>query len=518
MNARTILIGVAIVVVAFAGATWLLNVLWPNAPQEDRPLLVAVPPLKPLSGTSTVLTPAVIAMSAIQDALEAQTPSTLSGKAPNPMPQLLVNGDLNFSITRQPLELSAPSDALVIATRFSGGFMARGSIAGSANTLGAIGNMIGGSVGQQVQALAGKALEQHANLQGTVTATSRPAITPNWRLVPNLAAQVSVADVSVPVAGAKLNVSSAIKPVIDNLVHEQASALETRLRNDPFIENAARGQWAKLCRAIPLGAGQGIEKGAPDLWLEMRPIRAIAAQPKINLTAVTLFLGVQAETRIVAQQTKPDCPFPQQLDIVPRANDGTIDIAVPIDIPFTEVSRLIDVQVKGKTFPEDGSGAFATTIRQTTVAASGDRLLISLLVNVKKRGFFSVGADATVHIWGKPVLDQGQQIVRFTDVAVDVQSKAAFGLLGEAAQPAVPYLQRTLAENAAVDLKPFAFDAKKRMAAAVGDFTGQASGVITNVVIDDVRLLGIDFDQTTLRIIADAKGTVNVAISSLAWQ
>ena len=56
------------------------------------------------------------------------------------------------------------------------------------------------------------------------------------------------------------------------------------------------------------------------------------------------------------------------------------------------------------------------------------------------------------------------------------------------------------------------------MAAAVGDFTGQASGVTTNVVIDDVRLLGIDFDQTTLRIIADAKGTVNVAISSLAWQ
>ena len=303
MNARTILIGVAIVVVAFAGATWLLNVLWPNAPQEDRPLLIAVPPLKPLSGTSTVLTPAVIAMSAIQDALEAQTPRTLAGKAPNPMPQLLVNGDLNFSITRQPLELSAPSDALVIATRFSGGFMARGSIAGSANTLGAIGNIIGGSVGQQVQALAGKALEQHANLQGTVTATSRPAITPNWRLVPNLAAQVSVADVSVPIAGAKLNVSSAIKPVIDNLVHEQASALETRLRNDPFIENAARGQWAKLCRAIPLGAGQGIEKGAPDLWLEMRPIaRHRCATENRFRTAVTLFLGVQAETRIVANR------------------------------------------------------------------------------------------------------------------------------------------------------------------------------------------------------------------------
>jgi hypothetical protein len=227
---------------------------------------------------------------------------------------------------------------------------------------------------------------------------------------------------------------------------------------------------------------------------------------------------VQAETRIVPNETKPDCPFPQQLDIVPQANEGTLDIAVPIDIPFTEVSRLIEAQVKGKTFPEDGSGSFATTIKRAAVAASGDRLLISLLVNVKKRGFFAIGADATVHVWGKPVLDQEAQILRFTDVAVDVESKAAFGLLGEAAQAAVPYLQKTLADQAVIDLKPFTADAKKRMAAAAGDFTGQANGVSANVAINDVRLLGIAFDDKTLRVITDAKGTVTVAITSLEGQ
>ena len=104
------------------------------------------------------------------------------------------------------------------------------------------------------------------------------------------------------------------------------------------------------------------------------------------------------------------------------------------------------------------------------MAASGDRLLISLLVNVKKRGFFALGADATVHVWGKPLLDQNAQILRFTDVALDVQSQAAFGLLGEAAKAAVPYLQKTLAEQAVIDLKPFAEDAKKRMAAAAAEF------------------------------------------------
>src|SRR5262249_43314460 len=161
----------------------------------------------------------------------------------------------------------------------------------------------------------------------------------------------------------------------------------------------------------------------------------------------------QAETRIVPSETKPNCPFPQQLDLVQQANEGTVSIGVPIDMPFTEVSRLLEAQVKGKTFPEDGSGAFATTIRHATIAASGDRLLISLLVNVRKRGFFSIGADATVNVWGRPALDQERQILRFTDVALDVQSEAAFGLLGAAAQAAAPYLQKTVTEQAVIDLK-----------------------------------------------------------------
>ena len=247
-------------------------------------------------------------------------------------------------------------------------------------------------------------------------------------------------------------------------------------------------------------------------------MRAIAAQPKIDANAVTLLIGVQAETRIVPNETKPNCPFPTQLDIVPQANEGTLDIAVPIDIPFPEVSRLIEAQVKGKTFPEDGSGSFATTIKQAVVAASGDRLLISLLVNVKKRGFLALGADATVHVWGKPVLDQNAQILRFTDVALDVQSQAAFGLVGEAAKAAVPYLQKTLAEQEVIDLKPFAEDAKKRTAAAAAEFTGQGRGVTADVTVNDLRLLGIAFDAKNLRVVADAKGNVNVAISSLAWQ
>jgi len=182
------------------------------------------------------------------------------------------------------------------------------------------------------------------------------------------------------------------------------------------------------------------------------------------------------------------------------------------------VSRLVDAQIRDKTFSEDASGKYAITVKQAEIAPSGDRLLISLLVNVKRHGFFSVGADATLHVWGRPVLDQEHQLLRFTDVKLDVQSKAAFGLLGEAAQAAVPYLQRTLAEKVVIDLKPFAADAKKRIASAVTNFTSQAGGLTADVNITALRLTDIAYDAKALRVIADADGTVNVMVSSLNMQ
>ena len=107
---------------------------------------------------------------------------------------------------------------------------------------------------------------------------------------------------------------------------------------------------------------------------------------------------------------------------------------MPIDVPFTAVNRILNAQLKGRNFPEDNSGAFAITVLGATVAPSDDRLLISLRIRARERKtFFGFGAEATVHVWGRPVLDREQQILRLGDIALDVQSEAAFGLLGAAA-------------------------------------------------------------------------------------
>jgi hypothetical protein len=123
----------------------------------------------------------------------------------------------------------------------------------------------------------------------------------------------------------------------------------------------------------------------------------------------------------------------------------------------------MELQLKGKTFPETGHAPGQVTVLASSIAAAGDRLLISLRVKAKEtKSWFGLGAEATVHIWGKPTLDQRNQIMRLTDITLDVQSDAAFGLLGTAARAAIPYLQKALADNAVVDLKPFAASALDR--------------------------------------------------------
>jgi Domain of unknown function (DUF4403) len=309
-------------------------------------------------------------------------------------------------------------------------------------------------------------------------------------------------------------VPAQVKPLIDQNVAEQIALVQARMRNDPTFERNARAQWAKACRSIPL---QGTTAGStmPALWLELRPTRAIAAQPRVDASNLTLTLGMEAETRITPTETKPSCPFPATIAIVP-ATPGRVAIGVPIDMPFTEINKIVEAQFTGKTFPEDGSGAVDVTVKRASVAASGNRLLISLLVSAKeKKSFLGLGGEADVHIWGKPVLDQAEQTLRLTDIELAVESEAAFGLLGAAARAAIPHLQKTLAEKATVDLKPFAANAQKKIAAVIADFQKNEDGLRVSAEISKLRLANIAFDSKTLRVIAEAEGAINVYVNAL---
>jgi hypothetical protein len=512
-----IVVGAVILLGSFGGALWALDTIFP-AGGSRRPTLVEMPPLKPATRTSTVTAPIAVALTAIRDAMELQAPHDLAGKRDNPLTQLLGKADIGWTLTRGPFTVVGRSEAMTVSTTLSGTLRVTGQLGNQAGSVGgALGNLLNNNdLGHGLQNLTGKTLDQRADLRGVVTVSARPIIGTNWRIDPNLNTQVAVGDSALSIAGIKINVANEVKPLLDRTVNEQTAALASRIRNDPVVELAARREWEKMCRSISL---KGVGANVPDLWLEVRPTRAFAAQPVIDQNAVTLTVGLQAETRILPGATKPDCPFPSELQIVQELDQGRVAIGVPIDVPFTEVNRLLEAQLKGRNFPESGGGSIAITVLGASVAPSGDRLLLSLRIKAREqRTFFGFGAEATVYVWGHPVLDPDRQILRLDDIALDVQSEAAFGLLGAAAKAAMPYLQAALADNAVIDLKPFAVSAQQGIGAALAEFRQAEPGVRVDAAVTGLRLVDLEYDAKILRIVAEAQGTVAAAVTALPKQ
>src|SRR5262245_47113454 len=216
---RRIVTMLVLLVLFFAGALFVMDWLWPDAASSRRPALTAVPPLEEVTRSSMVVAPVAIAETAIRDALETQAPRNLTGRKDNPLSQLLSNADIGWTVTRSPLSVTGRSDALVVSTVLNGTLHVTGEIGNIAGNLagtmtGALGDLINQNLGQNLQRLTGKAIDQRADFRGNVTLTSRPAITANWRLEPNLTAQVALADATMSITGIPLNVANEVQPFL----------------------------------------------------------------------------------------------------------------------------------------------------------------------------------------------------------------------------------------------------------------------------------------------------------------
>lgn len=520
--------GAAAVVLTFFFVTLVAIDRFGSGGEVATPPLPQKPPLPNAARKSTFVAPVAIPIAALREALEQAAPRNLSGVPNKDVSKLLAQADIGLQLERSPLVLTGRADGLTIATSLSGSLRGGGQLPAQIDSAVTgllrdkdrerIAGALSGILGNRDRGRTANSGKQgpanpQASVKGDIHVTARPAITTAWRLEPNLVGQVKLAEANLQIAGTRINAASEVKPMVDRAMSEQMLALGNRLRQDSFIEDAARREWAKLCRTIPLGA-----QGA-GLFLDLHPTRAFASQPRVDANNVTLTLGIEAETRVAPQETKRDCPFPAKLDLVPPLEQGRIAIALPIDVPFKEIGRLLEEQLKDKTFPDERSAPAEIKVLKAAASAIGDRLLVSLLVKAHERkSWFGFGTEATVHISGRPVLDAGQQTVRLEDLSLAIESDALFGLIGAAAKVAIPSLQAALERNAVIDLKPALTDARRSIDRALADFRRSNDDVKVDASITGLRLVGLEFDSRIVRVTAEADGIARVALIRLPKQ
>ena len=94
--------------------------------------------------------------------------------------------------------------------------------------------------------------------------------------------------------------------------------------------------------------------------------------------------------------------------------------------------------------------------------------------------------------------------------------RSAFGLLGAAARAVVPQMQQALVQKASLDLKPIAANAREKITAVIADYQKNEDGLKVDANIATLTLADIAFDSKTLRIVAEAGGTLNVYVTKLS--
>src|SRR3979411_2400789 len=100
INLKTILIGIAVVAVSFLVSLKIMDWLSPRGAVR-APVLAELPPLPPAPRSSSIVAPVAIALTAIRDAADRGAPRNFGGKADNPVPQILENGDIGWTPPRR---------------------------------------------------------------------------------------------------------------------------------------------------------------------------------------------------------------------------------------------------------------------------------------------------------------------------------------------------------------------------------------------------------------------------------
>src|SRR5260221_3214575 len=109
MHLKMVLAAVAVVAVSFFASLKVMDWLAPRG-TVTPPVLVELPPLPPTPRSSVVMAPVAIALSAIRDAADHAAQRTFTGKAENPVSQILQNADIGWTASRGAISATGGQD------------------------------------------------------------------------------------------------------------------------------------------------------------------------------------------------------------------------------------------------------------------------------------------------------------------------------------------------------------------------------------------------------------------------
>lgn len=458
---------------------------------------------------SRIFVSGFVPTSRIQNELEAITPKTKSGSKDDPVGDPIVEDVLTWSVNRSPISVATGDGKIVASTTMSG----TARISGKAR-------LIRGDLGKLLRKLTPKTsipFGAHADLGANASIESQPLLQPDWRLAPNLAVSLDLFKAQIPVKHfGTISAHNLVRSELDNTVTALQKRLNDRIRNDDFIENAARQAQADLCKVHAFEAGDDRQG-----WLVVAPQAWEATQPKIDASGLRLGLGLRAHTAISFDDkpAEPDCGFPDSVEIPEGQTEPRFTLAIPAILPWDQLSATISAELSGKVFDTEGAGHTISISPQSLhLAPYGDRILATIDFSGKVSGLFGARFDGRVYLTARPALKRDTQILRFDAVDVSVESRQALSATGIFGTLAAPLLESLIVNTAAIDLSKEAeraISAAGNAMQALNNDRLRQHGIMLEGTVDTITLDHIRIAEDALYVRLSAIGTLSVNVDSL---
>ena len=410
-RSRAFRIAVAAVLVTgacFAVTLWALDRFFPpvSSAQQAVAKLPPLPPLPPVTRASYVIAPVAVSLVALRQSLDGAAPREFAGKNDNPVSKLLSKADIGITVSRGSMSVTGTPNELTINTPLTGTLQITGQLATQAGNLaGSLTGLLDSAVGKQIGGLTSQVLDQHAEVRGEVVVKSKPAIRSNWRLEPNLSAQVALGNSALTLAGLKVNMAGEARPLIEKAVGEQVAAL----RGAAAQRSGDRARGARaMGQDVPLDSARRRQDRTAAALAGNAPgarRRGAAAGRRAQRHAHRRRAGGDAHHAEGDQAglSVPGAARTGAADGQWQARGRRADRRA-VHRASTRCSRRSS---RANVIPRTEGRRGRRRGARASVAAAGDRLLISLHVKAReKKSWFGFGAEADVLIWGKPVLDQ----------------------------------------------------------------------------------------------------------------
>lgn len=448
------------------------------------PVLLTLGMTAPVAeAASTLALPVQVPLSGVQQAANAQVPQEF---ARIDQTQTLLGGTvqvrLTGSVTRTAqVSVKADGDALVLSVPIRARLRAEpgGLMAGLARDFGGA---------------------------ATVTLRLTPYLTPQWEVGVRASAEHHWTD---PLAvdlgrGLKFNVQSLADAQVRAQLDRLTAQIESQVREKADLRRRASALWAGVQRPWPLPTPE-------PAYAQVRPLGLSVTAPRLTPDALKLDVGATFDLGATlgqppAQPQRGALPLPP-LKVGAVGTPG-VELAVPLRLPYPELSTLATRYAQQQTLTLDVPGKPVLRVTGVQVQPSGTRLKVT--VRTRLDGPLGLSVQATTDVTGTPVLSGDGRVLSLRDVQVQTRRE---GLTGKAVSwLADARAQAFVAKAARFDLGPLLTRAAAQAQARLP--FAPLPGVQVSGTVGALRVQSVQVQPAALVVTAQAGGKLQAQVNA----